>query len=251
MRALTAAVVIFAFCALAATVHVLADEERITRTVPMQPGGSLRLNNFSGKVTITGTDRPEVSIDALRHGTAAQLERVKLDIRTEGSSVVVDADRHDNSWFNWAGRSNVVDTDLNVKVPRRTNLEIHVFSSPVDVTGVEGTHSVHGFSSPVKLDGVAGSVRARTFSGPVEIRERSWTDDENIDVDTFSGQIDLFLPDSARGTVNFHSFSGRLTSDVPLALNTTSRRTVSAKLGDGGNGELRFKTFSGNVRIGR
>ena len=251
MRALTAAVVIFAFCALAATVRVTADEERVSKVVPLQPGGSLRLNNFSGRVTITPSDRPEVAIEALRHGTAAQLERVKLDIRTEGSAVVVDADRHDNSWFNWAGHNNVVDTDLNIKVPKRTNLDIHVFSSPVDVTGIQGSHEVHTFSSKVRLEDVAGSVRAHTFSGSVEIREKSWADNEDIDVDTFSGSIDLYLPESARGTVNFRSFSGRLTSDVPLALDSTSRRNVTAKLGDGEGGSLRLKTFSGNVRIGR
>ena len=118
------------------------------------------------------------------------------------------------------------------------------------VTGVEGAHTVHGFSSPLVLTDVSGSVRAHTFSGSVTIREKSW-DNQTIDVDTFSGNIDLHLPDSARGTVSFNSFSGRLDSDVPLTVNTASHRALRADIGGGDGGTLRFKTFSGSVKIDR
>jgi DUF4097 and DUF4098 domain-containing protein YvlB len=70
-------------------------------------------------------------------------------------------------------------------------------------------------------------------------------------VDTFSGNIELHLPDSARGTVSFNSFSGRLNSEMPLTMHTSSRRSLRAELGGGDGGTLRFKTFSGSVKINR
>jgi hypothetical protein len=252
MRILAAA---FAVLALATPAHAaprLFDEtEHITRTIQLEPGGTLRLKNFSGRVTITATDRPEVVIDAVRRASRAQLERIKLDIRTSGSNVVmVDANQRDRSWWDFASGNNVVETDFDIKVPRRTQLDLSVFSSPVSVTGVEGSHKVHGFSSPLVLTDVAGSVRAHTFSGSVTIREKSW-DNPTIDVDTFSGNIELHLPDSARGTVSFNSFSGRLNSEMPLTMHTSSRRSLRAELGGGDGGTLRFKTFSGSVKIDR
>jgi len=245
---------VFALLALATpAVWAAFDEtEHVNQTLEMEPGGTLRLRSFSGRVTITASDRPEVVIDAVRHGTRAQLNRIKLDIHTESSNVVVvDANRRDRSWFEFSGRSNVVDTDFDVKVPRRTNLDVSVFSAPVTVEGVEGSHKLHGFSSRLSLSDVVGSIQAHTFSGAVVIREKSWEPNQTIDVDTFSGSVELHVPERARGTVTFNSFSGRLNSEMPLTLHSSSRRNLRAELGSGGNGTLRFKTFSGSVKIDR
>ena len=254
MRTLAAA---FAVLALALPAHaaprVFDETEHVARTLQLEPGGTLRLKNFSGRVTITASDRSEVVIDAVRRAPRSRLERIKLDIHTSGSNVVVvDANQRDHSWWDFAAGNNVVETDFDITVPRRTRLDVDVFSSPVSVTGVEGSHRVHGFSSPLVLNDVAGSVRAHTFSGSVTIRQKSWETNQAIDVETFSGRIELHVPDSARGTVTFNSFSGHLNSEMPLTMNSSSRRALKAQLGGGGDGgTLRFKTFSGSVKIDR
>jgi hypothetical protein len=38
---------------------------------------------------------------------------------------------------------------------------------------------------------------------------------------------------------------------MPLTMQTSSRRALKAELGGGDGGSLRFKTFSGNVKIDR
>ena len=252
MRTLAAAFAVLALAGSAQAAPGVFDEtEHVSRTIALEPGGTLRLKNFSGRVTITGTDRPEVVIDAVRRAPQSRLDRIKLDIHTSGSSVVVDANQRDHSWWEFASVNNVVETDFDIKVPRRTQLDLSVFSSPVSVTGVEGPHNVHGFSSPLMLTDVAGPVRAHTFSGSVTIRQKSWAPDQAIDVDTFSGSIELHVPDTASGTVTFNSFSGRLNSEMPLTLHSSSRRSLRAELGGGAGGTLRFKTFSGSVKIDR
>jgi hypothetical protein len=253
MRTLAAA---FAVLALAMPVRAaagLADEtERVSRTIPMEPGGTLRLKNFSGRVTITASDRPEVVIDAVRRAPRSRLDRIKLDIHTSGSNlVVVNANQRESAWWDFASGNNVVETDFDIKVPRQTRLDLDVFSSPVSVSGVEGQHTMHGFSSPLVMNDIAGSVRAHTFSGPVTIRMRSWAPSEAIDVDTFSGGIELHVPESASGTVSFNSFSGHLNSEMPLTMHSSSRRAIKAQLGGGDGGTFRFKTFSGSVKIDR
>ena len=226
------------------------ETERVSQTIGLDPGGTLRLKSFSGRVTITASDRSEVVIDALRRADRDRLDRIKLEIYKSGDTVVVDANRRQTFWSFW-GNNNVVETDFDIKVPRRTNLNIDVFSAAVHVTGVEGSHRLHTFSARVRVDDAIGSVQAKTFSGPVEIRAKSWQDNQTIDVDTFSGNVELHVPDSARGTLTFNSFSGRLNSDMPLVLHSSSRRALRAELGGGGSSTLRFKSFSGSVRIDR
>jgi len=145
----------------------------------------------------------------------------------------------------------VVATDFDIKVPRRTNLDINVFSASVSVDGVEGSEKLNGFSSRVTLNDVVGSVRAHTFSGAIIVRTKNWEPNQSFDFDTFSGNIELHVPESARGRVTFKSFSGRLNSEMPLTLHSGSRRSLTADLGGGGDGTFRFSTFSGNVRIDR
>lgn len=243
---------VFAILSLAACVPLDAafqETENFSQTVALSPGGTLRLKSFSGRVNITGTDGNEVVINAVRKATRDRLTHIKLDVHSDGSTVYVDANKRDSSW--WMTHNNVVTTDFDIKVPRRTNLNVEVFSANVTIDGVEGRYDVGGFSSRIQLNDAVGSVKAHTFSGPVDIRAKQWQDGQDIDVNTFSGDVTLRVPESASGVVTFNSFSGHLNSDVPLTLRSGNRRSLKAELGakasSGGN--LKFKTFSGSVRL--
>ena len=113
------------------------ETERVERTVPMQSGGTLTLKNFSGRVEITGESRSDVSIVAIRRATRDRLDRIKLDIQSDGKSVVIEANKRDKGWDE--RDENVVETDFTIKVPQNANLDLKVFSSPVQITGVTGT----------------------------------------------------------------------------------------------------------------
>jgi hypothetical protein len=253
MRALAIAAAVVAATAMVSA-SAFDETEHIAKTARLGAGGTLRLKNFSGRVNIAADNRTDVSIDAVRRAARDRLDRIKLDIHNEGSDLIVDANHRESYWLDWWGRNNVVETDFTIKVPRKTNLDINVFSSPVTIEGVEGEHKLHGFSSRFRLDDIVGPVQAHTFSGSVEIRERSWQPRESIDVDTFSGSVDLHIPESAKAAVTFNSFSGHLDSAMPLTLNSINTRrhgSVAARLGsdDADAGTLRVKTFSGSFRI--
>jgi hypothetical protein len=242
---------LFTLCALASVPPLAAaDTEHISQTVRLNPGGTLHLNNFSGTVTVTGSDRPDVSIDAVRHGTRDQLARIKLEIRSDASTLHIEANKRD--WFDW-GRDNVVETDFEIRVPRRTNLDLTLFSASLDVEGVDGSHRVQTFSSRAKLD-VNGSIRAKSFSGAIQIRASAWAANQTINVETFSGSVDVRVPESARGSVRLESFSGSLNTALPLTVNTSVRRQLSGQLGSAGGpdqGHISVKTFSGSVTLDR
>jgi DUF4097 and DUF4098 domain-containing protein YvlB len=226
------------------------ETERVSRTLPLSPGGSLRLKSFSGRVNITGTDGNEVVVDAVRRGTRDRLDHVKLDIRSDASGVSIEANSRDSSW---RFHDNVVETDFDIKVPRKTNLDVKVFSAAVNVDGVDGRHNVGGFSSRITLLNVTGPVKAHTFSGAVEIHAREWQPRQEIDVDTFSGNVTLRVPETAAAMVSFNSFSGYLNSELPLTFRNGRKTNLTAELGanPGNGGNVRFKTFSGTVRIDR
>ena len=116
---------------------VQTETERVHKVVPLAPGGTVKLHNFSGHVTITGTDRNEVVVDAVRKAPKDRLERIKLDVSSSGSTVTIEANKKEGVRVGLFG-NNVVETDFEIQVPRQSTLVIDVFSSPVTVSGVSG-----------------------------------------------------------------------------------------------------------------
>ncbi len=77
----------FAIVALAgvATRAASVETERVHRAVKFEPGGTLRLKSFSGRVNITAADANEIVIDAVRRGTRDRLAHIKPDLHSGGS----------------------------------------------------------------------------------------------------------------------------------------------------------------------
>ena len=211
--------------ALAARDEQQRETETVDRTYPMGPGGELRLNNFSGKIVITGSNRGNVAIHATRRATRDRLDNIHLDIQADGSRIRIEANKRDES--SDRHNDNVVETEFAIEVPDDVNLDIHAFSSDVLITNVHGRQ------------------RVKTFSGSVDLRDASGS----VDAETFSGDIDLALGPNGGGRVDFDTFSGDLTSDVPMAYKSGGRRGAHGEIGSGGPNTLKFHTFSGDVRI--
>src|SRR5262245_14523379 len=89
------------------------ETERVSRTIAVDAGSSLRLKSFSGRVNIVAGDGGEVVIDAVRRASRDRLDHIKLDIQKEGSTLYVDANKRDASW--WISNNNVVETDFDIK----------------------------------------------------------------------------------------------------------------------------------------
>jgi DUF4097 and DUF4098 domain-containing protein YvlB len=243
-RPITAVLVLT--CAIAAPAFAQSRQtERVDRTIPFQGGGTLRLKNFSGDIRITGADVGEVTVNAVRRATRERLDRIKLTIETSGALITIDAnDRPERD----DDRDNVVETTFDIRVPRNISLDVHSFSSAITVENVEGRHKINNFSGGVRLTRIAGPVRAKTFSG--EIRLDAADSGNDLDLDTFSGDIELLLPQNAGVDIRFNSFSGDIHADMPIALVSKSRRNLHATL-NGGGSDVRVKTFSGDVRLAR
>ena len=203
------------------------ETETVDRTVPLPANGTLRLKTFSGRVRITGTSGDQVVIHAIRRASRDRLNDIKLEVTTSGSTVDIDANHRVVERRN----DNVVETDFDIQVPSRARLDIKTFSAPVTVIGVNGSQNIDGFSSDITIE------------------SQDLGDGSDIDVNTFSGNVRLRLPASARGNLSFNSFSGSFESDLPVTLNSSSKRNFRGSLNGGGSGDFRLKTFSGDVRI--
>ena len=200
------------------------ETERVDRTVSIRAGGQLRLKNFSGDVRITGSNRADVVIHAVRRAPRERLDHIKLEITETGSGVSIEANKKDRDWTE--RDNNVVDTEFEIQVPADISLDVDVFSSDVTVKDVRGRQRVKTFSGEIEVGGAEGA----------------------LDAETFSGDIAVSLAQGTSASIDFDSFSGSLRTDVPMSYRSSGRRRVRADIGSGGT-DYHFKTFSGDVRI--
>jgi hypothetical protein len=203
------------------------QEETFDRTVTLQPGGTLRLRTFSGRVNIRGTEGNQVVIHAIRRARPERLRDIQIEVIESGNQVEINANHEARERDN----DNVVETDFDIQVPARVRLDVNSFSAPIVVIDVQGPH------------------RLKTFSGDIRLEAGAWRDEDGLDADSFSGDVRLRLPASARGAISFDSFSGRFESDFPVTLQSSNRRNFNGDMNGGGNATFRFKTFSGSAEI--
>ena len=233
MRILAASTLVLAIAVPSASA-AQKETETVDRTVSIGDHGRLKLRNFSGDVRITGTTGGDVVIHAVRRGTRERLANIKLEIEAAGSSVSIEANHRNSDWKE--KNENVVETTFDVKVPYGTQLDVYCFSGKVEIQGV------------------TGDIEAETFSGRIGIDVAAAERVPEITAETFSGDIEARVPASASGNVRFNSFSGSVESDLPISM---SRRRggwnsdVNGQIGSGTGPTLRFKTFSGDLRIRR
>ena len=207
------------------------ETENVDRTIPMAAGGTLELKNFSGDVKITGTAGSNVVIHATRRATRERLDNIKLDISVSGSTVKIEANKRNSDWHE--KNENVVETAFDIQVPAGTRLDVNAFSSELTIADT------------------TGPIQAQTFSGGIHIDLTRAGELPEVTAETFSGDIKARVADGRSGRVVFNTFSGDLRSDLPLILHEGSRRSMTGDLGSGGGASLRFKTFSGDVRVVR
>lgn len=252
-RAQLCAAACMAMMALGVPVLASAETETVDRTVPIASGGRLVVKNFSGRIDIAGSARHDVSIRAVRRASRDRLDRIKLDITSDGTTVTIQANRRadDDRKHN----DDVVETDLTIEVPREVDVDVDAFSSPVTVHDVSGTnHRLKTFSGDVTAERVGGGIQAETFSGRIVFRPGDGGNGERVGLKTFSGDVTLSLPQQAALSLAFDTFSGDFESNAPVAIRSKSGRAVRADYNAGAAGthrDVTIKTFSGDAHIER
>ena len=255
--------IVSAACAVALAVLVMpasAWAQRVTetvdRTLPFPSGGTLKLNNFSGEVRITGGSGRNFVMKAVRRGYPDRLKEIQLTVETSGSTITVEANKRDRDTERWRdddrNRENVVETTFEIQVPSGAHLDINAFSSDIWVRDVEGRQQLKTFSGDISATGSRAAMSANSFSGEIDVDVTGHGTSPDIEAETFSGTMRVRLADNARGDVEFNSFSGSFDAAYPVTLRSSSgRRNIRAELPGGSGRSLRFKSFSGALRLVR
>src|ERR1700682_4424777 len=99
--------------------------EEFHQTYTLSADGRVSLENINGAVTITGWDRNEVQVDAIKKAMRQErLDEAKIVVESDANSISIHTEYpHRDHNFNWGDENNPASVDYTLHVPRRARLD--------------------------------------------------------------------------------------------------------------------------------
>jgi len=205
------------------------------RRLAVDPHGTVEITNVSGKIDVRGWDRSEVEV---RGDVGSGVQRVDVTTDHGRTDVRVIAPNH-------AGGG--IDTDLHIRVPHDSQLEISTVTAEVEIAEVEGAQMLRSVSGTIKSEIYEKNAEIKTVSGDVVVRGHR--KDTSMHITTISGNIRI---DRAAGDLDATTVSGDMTVRLDPSRNVRVR-TTSGDLGFEGRlakgASLNAETVSGDLTV--
>jgi DUF4097 and DUF4098 domain-containing protein YvlB len=187
----------------------------------LNPGGTVRLENFNGAVEISGWDKNTVEIDGTKYAnTEYRLKEMKVDIVPSASSIAIRTippiDRHGNAGARYT-----------IHVPNKTVL--------AGITSSNGSIRVEGIEGDAHLRTSNGGVHATRLTGP-------------LDVQTSNGTVEV---SEITGDTTLHSSNGAIRADIRKGRfgASTSNGSITAHLREQDSSAVRLSSSNGHIEL--
>jgi len=223
--------------------------EEFHQTYPLAAGGRVELDNINGAVHITGWDRNEVKVDAVKYAVSKErLDEAKIEVETSSDSVSIRTKypNHDRT-FN-GGWNDPAGVEYTLMVPRGASLdEIKLINGPLDIHGASGEVRASCINGRMLADGLQGRVKLSAINGRMEARFDRLTNSP-VELSSVNGILELTLPSDVKAELEASTVSGGIDDD--FGLHVRHHRFVGHNLhGELGGGGTRIHLSNVNGRI--
>lgn len=212
-----------------------AAAEDVNRTLDASPDGYVHISNISGSVTVAGWSRDQVEVTGK---IGPKVEELIVERSGDKITIKVKVPRK-------SGRG--VESELHVRVPERSSLDVGTVSADIDVTGVLGEQKLEAVSGDIETECDGADVTAGTVSGDVVIRGKG--EDAETHSASVSGDVGLY---ELAGEVFAESVSG----DLIIEDGSFDRASFNVVNGDidfrselRKGGKLKAETVNGEVNL--
>jgi DUF4097 and DUF4098 domain-containing protein YvlB len=217
------------------------------RTVSLSANGRVSLDNVNGNVEITGWNRSEVQIDAVKQARDQQrLDEAQIEIEAGSDYVKIHTQYpHDRS------NNNPASVRYTLHVPQNARLDqISLVNGSLTVQKVEGEVDAKLVNGKAHISDLSGEASISSVNGGIEANYTSLNNVREIRLKSVNGSIELGLPGSPNAEVKASTVNGSIKSDFPLTVQGSfSGRSLSGTLGGGGT-RIELSNVNGSMHIG-
>jgi DUF4097 and DUF4098 domain-containing protein YvlB len=221
--------------------------EDFHKTVPITANGRVSLENINGNVTITGWDRNEVQIDAVKSARDQQrLDEARIEVDEANDAVRIRTRYPEHNTNN-----NPASVRYELHVPRAARLDkIDLVNGSLDVQQISGEVNASLVNGSLHARDLAGRSELSTVNGALQADFNSLNNVRDISLKSVNGSIALALPPSPNADIEANTVSGSIRTDFPLEVRGHFvGKSVNGKLGSGGT-RIEMSNVNGSIRIG-
>ena len=236
---------------LMAAVFVVSAVAQVTqdfhRTVPLSATGRVSLENINGNVTITGWERNEVQIDAVKKARDQQkLDEARIEVEASSDSVHIKTQYPQGHTNN-----NPATVTYELHVPRMAHLDhVELVNGSLEVSQVNGEIDANLVNGKTDLRDLSGRLTISAVNGTITANFRTLDNVKEIHLKSVNGAVNLGLPASPNAEVSVSTVNGGITTDYPLQVKGKFMgHHLDGTLGSGGT-HIEISNVNGSVRIG-
>jgi Toastrack DUF4097 len=243
-------------CALLLSLPALAGDhdfsEEFHHTYPLSANGEVELSNINGPVHITGWDRNEVKVDAVKYAHSKQrLDEAKIKVEASGSRVSIETQypERDHDWSNH-GYDNPASVEYTLTVPRNARLaKIELINGGLDIQGVTGQVEASCINGRLVARGLSGRLELSTVNGTLEAG-LDQVSNSSVELSSVNGTVSLTLPSDAQAELEVSTVHGGIDNDFGLKADRHHwvGSDLRAQLGKGGT-RIKVSSVNGGIEI--
>ncbi|HTY60635.1 MAG TPA: DUF4097 family beta strand repeat-containing protein [Acidobacteriota bacterium] len=211
------------------------QREEIRRTIDLNPGATVSLDNISGNITISSWARTQAEMVAIKTGAADKIKEVEISIEAQPSHLSIETVYPKK-------RNNNVSVSFELKVPRNVNLDsIKSVSGSIRITDIDGRVEAHSVSGDVEAQRIGKDTTVDSVSGNVKVQEIGGRASAN----TVSGNANAA---NIKGDLDLKSVSGSVQINTSDGYVKGESISGNIAVSDGNCTGLKVSTVSGAVQ---
>lgn len=221
--------------------------EEFHKTIALNANGRVSLENVNGNVEITGWDKNEVQIDAVKSARDQQrLQEAKIEIEGSGDAVQIRTRYPDKT-----SNENLASVHYILHVPAGALLEkIHLVNGSLQISQFRGEVVAHLVNGKLKARDLAARAELSTVNGSSDVAYSTLANVREVKISAVNGSINLALPASPNADVSASTVSGNIKSDFPIQVESGFMgHRMNGTLGSGGT-RIELSNVNGSTHIG-
>jgi DUF4097 and DUF4098 domain-containing protein YvlB len=244
-------------CALLLTLPALAVDQKAEFTeefhqaYTLAADGRVAVSNINGAVHITGWDRNEVKIDAVKYAHSKERldeASIKVDANDSRISIRTEYPQRDRDWRK-GPYDNPASVEYTITVPRAARLDkIELINGGLDIKGVTGEVAATCINGRLVATGLRGRLQLSTINGTLEAGLDKMSN--SVDLSSVNGHVALTLPSDAQAELEASTVHGGIDNDFGLKVNRHQwvGSDMRGQLGSGGT-RIKLSNVNGTIEI--
>lgn len=228
------------------------EQEVLKKSYDIKPDGTLKIDNIQGNIQVKTWDKDKIEIEATKTGTVEDLKNTTLSVKSNSDQVSITTKVPENAQAATVQYSIMVPekAKIHLAIAEKGTIKIEHPMGPVDVATDDGA---------IDITDSTNIVTAKNRTGKMTIKQKKFSGDSCLFLESFNGDIYLYLPRETKANLQAKTIGGLITSEYPVTLypitmklNKDSwsriKKEVKGTLSDGG-APITIETTKSNIYI--